>query len=187
MPGLVSQLDNRLLIQAQKKTEASVPEQYRRGYTSIVAAGLKAMFSDKTFPLMKSYLAAIKSPQDIPQVVAHGIVKLMSILFNESKGKMPLEPSVPAAIVLMTHALDYIEEVMKMPIDANTIASATDLVDKGMLHLIKQASGLSDADMQQIIMGKGKELAASKQAQPPQAGALPSQAGAPPAPMQGGV
>jgi len=181
------ELDNRLLIQAQQKTEASVPKEYQRGYHAIVAAGLKAMFADKTFPLMKQYLASIKSPQDIPQVVAHGIVKLLSVLLNESQGKMPLEPSIPAAIVLMTHALDYIEEVMKMPIDANTIASATDLVNKGMLHLIKQASGLSDADMQQIMMGKGKELAASKQAQPPQAGALPSQAGAPPAPMQGGV
>ena len=180
MPGLVSQLDNRLLIQAQKKTEASVPEQYRRGYTSIVAAGLKAMFSDKTFPLMKSYLAAIKSPQDIPQVVAHGIVKLMSILLNEAKGKMPLEPSVPAAIVLMTHALDYIEEIMKQPIDANVIAQSTDLVNKGMLHLLKQASGLSDQDMQQVMQGRGKELIASRQNQP---GAVPQ----PPAPPAQGV
>jgi hypothetical protein len=187
----ISQIDNRLLSQARDKAEASVPEQYRRGYTQILAAGLKAMFSDKTFPLMKEYLASIKSPQDIPHVVAHGIIKLLSILFNESRGKLQLEASGPASIVLMTHALDYVEDVMKIPIDANVLASTTDLVNKGLMHFLKQATKMSDEDFNQIMQGKGKELAASKDAQgtAPQPGAVPQPVASTPAapPAEGAV
>lgn len=184
MAGLVNQVDNRLLKQAQQKTEASVPTQYRRGYTAILAAGLKAMFSDKTFPLMKEYLASIKSPQDIPQVVAHGIIKLLSLLFNESQGKLQIEASGPASIVLMTHALDYVEDVMKMPIDADTLAQTTQLVNQGLMYFLKQATKMSDQDFEQVLQGKGRELIVSKQAQagtqaqpttPTAPGALPAQ------------
>jgi len=182
MAGLVNQVDNRLLTQAQQKAEASVPAQYRRGYTAIVAAGLKAMFSDNTFPLMKQYLASIKSPQDIPHVVAHGIMKLLSILYNESRGKLQLEASGPASIVLMTHALDYVEDVMKIPITPEILAQTAQLVNKGVMNFLKQASQLSDADFEQILQGKGKELAASKQAQqapPTQPGIPAAQPGVP--------
>lgn len=158
-----NQVDSRLLIQAQQKAEASVPEQYRRGYNQILAAGLKAMFSDKTFPMMKAYLASIKSPQDIPNVVAHGIIKLLSIVFNASQGKLQLEASGPASIVLMTHALDYVEERMRMPIDATILAETTKAVNQGLMHFLKQATQMSDDDFQQVLQGKGKELAASRQ------------------------
>ena len=175
MAGMVSTIDNRLLTQARDKAEASVPNEYQRSYTQILAAGLKAMFSDKTFPLMKEYLASIKSPQDIPQVVAHGILKLLSILFNESQGKLQIEASGPASIVLMTHALDYVEDVMKIQIDANVLAATTDLVNKGLMHFLKQATKMSDEDFNQILQGKGKELVASKEAQgaAPQPGVVP--------------
>ena len=174
----ISQIDNRLLSQARDKAEASVPEPYRRGYTQILAAGLKAMFSDKTFPMMKEYLASIKSPQDIPNVVAHGIIKLLSILFNESRGKLQLEASGPAAIVLMTHALDYVEDVMKMSISAELLAQTTQLVNQGLMHFLKQATKMSDEDFNQIMQGKGKELAASKEAGQ---GAVPQPAASTPA------
>jgi hypothetical protein len=160
----VSPIDNRLLTQAREKAESSVPEPYTRGYTQIVAAGLKAMFSDSTFGKMKEYLASIKSPQDIPNVVAHGIIKLLSILFNASQGKMQIEASGPAVIVLMTHALDYVEDVMKMPISADILAQTTQLVNQGLMHFLKQATKMSDEDFTQILQGKGKELAAAKEA-----------------------
>lgn len=178
MAGLVSQVDSRLLTQAQQKAEASVPEQFRKGYTAIVAAGLKAMFSEKTFPMTKQYLTGVKGLPDVPKVVSHGIVKLLSILFNESQGKLQLEAAGPACIVLMTHALDYVEDVMKLTIDANTLAQTTELTNQGLLHFIKQATKMSDGDFDQIMAGKGKELAASKQqAPPPGAQPMPPQQG----------
>ncbi len=165
-----NQVDSRILIQAQQKAEASVPEPYRRGYNQILAAGLKAMFSDKTFPMMKEYLASIKSPQDIPQVVAHGIIKLLSIVFNASQGKLQLEASGPASIVLMTHALDYVEERMRMPIDATILAETTKAVNQRLMHFLKQATQLSDAEFQQVLQGNAKSVGSAPAAAPAQPG-----------------
>jgi hypothetical protein len=180
MPGVLTRaVKDPLLVQAQRDAEASVPAQYKRGYNATMAAGLKLMFSEQTFPDMKKYVSTIKGPQDIPKVIAHGIVKLMSILFNETKGKVPLETSISAAIVLMTHALQYLEDVMKMQIDEATLAETTRLTNQGMLLLLKQASNLSDDQFQQIMAGKGKALAAQLRSQPPApspqagAGAMP--------------
>src|SRR5690242_18100277 len=87
----------------REKIDASIPDKYKQGYNSIMAAGMKVMFSDKTFPQMKQYLDSIQSPNDVPGVVAHGITKLMSMLMNMSKGHLPMEPSAAAAQSLMTH------------------------------------------------------------------------------------
>jgi hypothetical protein len=173
--SLINTVKDPLLKQAQQQAEVSVPKKYQTGYNAIMAAGLKLMFSEKTFPMMQQYMASIKSPQEIPKVVAHGIVKVLSMLMNAGKGKFPLEASGPAAIVLMTHALEYLESVKTMEITADTLAETTRLVNQGHLMLLKQASGLDDNQFGQVMAGKGKELAAQLQAQ---AGAAP--AGAPP-------
>jgi hypothetical protein len=182
MPG-PSPIDNRLLTQARDKAEASVPEQYTRGYNQIVAAGLKAMFSEKTFPMMKEYLATIKGPQDIPNVIAHGIIKLLSLVFNASQGKLQIEASGPACIVLMTHALDYVEDVMKITITPDILAQSTQLVNQGLMHFLKQATKMSDEDFNQIMQGRGKELAAAKQTPTTPSSGQP----APALPAQGAV
>jgi hypothetical protein len=143
-----------LLKQTLAKVEASVPEKYQKGYNQIMAAGLQAMFSEKTFPLMEDYLKDIKSQTDIPNLVAHGIIKLLSILFNESKGQMQLEASGAAAIALMTHALDYVEQVIKIEVTKEILAQTTELVRHGLMVFLKQASKLSDEDFNKALTPK---------------------------------
>lgn len=169
-----------LLTDTRSKIEESVPKQYKRGYESLMAAGLKMMFSDKTFPLMKQYVQAIKSPADIPRHIAHGIVKLFSILYNGRKGKIPLEASGAALLGLMTHALEYIERMAKIPITEEIIAETTRLVIQGYTLMVKQASGLRDDQFQQVMSGRGRELIN----QPP---AGPLNAAAETAPSAGGM
>ena len=140
-----------LLSKTLAKTEASVPEKYQRGYNQIMAAGLKAMFSEKTFSLTKEYLQNIKSEADIPRIVSHGAIKLMSILFNVSRGKLQLEASGPAAIGLMVHALQYVEQRMQLSITPDILAQTTQLVSQGLMVLLKQASKLSDEDFQKAL------------------------------------
>ena len=161
---------NPLLQKTIDLADQSIKPAYQKGYQAILAAGLKAMFSDQTFKYMKDYLKDVTSPAQIPDAVSHGIIKLLSILWNESHGKMPLEPAGSAAMVLMVHALDYIESVMKIPIDKDTLAQTTMLVNKGFLHFVKTASGLSDADFEKVMRGQGKdvmEAAQSSGGQPP--------------------
>ena len=111
---------------------------------------------------------------------------------------MQLEPAGSAAMVLMAHALDYVESTMKIPIDKETLGQTTALVNKGFLHFLKTASGLSDADFEKVMRGQGKELLEAQQAADARSGAQPGvqpgvqpggQPGAVPAapPMQGAM
>lgn len=164
----------------REQIEEKIPKEHRRGYDSIMAAGMKVMFSEKTFPKMQEYVGAIKDPSEIPGKVAHGVAKVMSILMNMSKGHMPMEPSGAAAQTLMTHALDYLQNVKKMPIDKETVAATTKATNQGMMTLLQQYSKLTPEQFEQVLRGKGKELMEQDQAaQPAQPGAeMPMEAGA---------
>lgn len=154
MPGLINTVDAPLLKQVMQKAEASLPSKYRRGYDAIMAAGMKAMFDGATFKYTEEYLRRIKGPQDVPAIVSHGIVKLISLIWNSTHGKMPIEPSGTAAIVLMCHALDYVEQEMRLPISADVIAETTHLLSQGLTLFLKQATKMSDGDFQRMLNPK---------------------------------
>lgn len=191
-------LTDTLLQRTAQKSEASVPKPYQKGFRATMAAGLQTMFSEQTFPEMQTYMKTIKGPQDVPKIVSHGIVKLMTIMMNETKGKMPLETSGVAALVLMTHALQYVETLLKINITKDILAQTTQLVSQGMLLILKQASKLSDSDFDLVMQGKHPAQQkrggtppvpqAAPQAMPPAAGPSPMPVGAPPmSPMTGGM
>lgn len=171
-----------LLKSTLAKVEASVPEKYQRGYDQIMASGLQAMFSEKTFPMTEDYLKNIKRPEDVPKLVSHGAVKLLSILYNESKGQLSLESSGAAVLALMVHALDYVERQLRIDVTPEILASTTQLVMQGHLVLLKQMSKLSDADFQKAITPKQPGEASPS---PESASEPPAQAGAPAGIIQG--
>lgn len=167
-----------LLAQISANAEKSVPPKYQNGFHRIVAAGKKAMFSEQTFPEMQKYMNAIQGPEQVPQYVAHGVIKLLTLIFNQSKGAMPLEPVGLAATMFMVDALEYLEQVKKMPIDKAVIDQTTMAVKDGVLAWLKKASGISEEDWQKVMAGKGGQAAPSKPPAPaPQAqdpmGAVP--------------
>ena len=155
MAGLVQGVD---LDALKKKIDASIPKEYKRGYNQTMAAGMKLMFSDQTYGEMKDYINGIQSPDQIPDAVAHGIIKAMSILMNESKGRLPIESSAAAAQGLMTQALEYLQQVKGVPITNEILAATTQLTNQGMMHLLKQYSGLDDQQFEAILQGKAKDL-----------------------------
>lgn len=154
MAGLIDDVQSSLLKQTMQKAESSLPPKYQRGYHAIMAAGLKLMFDQGTFKYTEEYLRSIKAPQDVPKIVAHGIIKLISLIFNSTKGKMPLEPSGTAAIVLMCHALEYVEREMKLPITPDLLAQTTHLISQGLALFLKQATKMSDEDFQKVLNPK---------------------------------
>ena len=179
MPGLVSGGVD--LDQIRQQIESKVPKEHKRGFNSIMAAGMKVMFSDQTFPKMQEYVGTIKSPAEIPEKVAHGIAKTMSILMNTSQGKMPMEPSGAAAQALMTQALDYLQTSKGMPIDKETLAATTKATNQGMMTLLQQYSGLSPEQFEKVLRGKWKEVVAAAKGGEPQ----PAQQEQPPTEMTG--
>ena len=179
MPGLVSGGVD--LDALREKIESSVPKEHKRGYDSIMAASLKLMFSEGTFPKMKEFIDTVQSPQQAPEAVAHGVTKALSILMNESKGHMPMEPAGAAGQSIMTHALEYLQTVKKMPVDHEMVAATTKATNRGVMTLLQQYSGLTPEQFEKVVRGKGKELTESDAAQQPApAGeAVPPEAPAP--------
>lgn len=173
MPGLVQGVD---LDALKQKIDGKIPKEYRRGYHATMAAGMKLMFSEQTFPMMKEYTDQIQSAEQIPEAVGHGIVKAMSILMNESKGRLPIETAPSAAQGLMTQALEYLQKVKGIPITNDVVAATTKAVNQGMMQLTKQYSGLNDDQFNQVLQGKAKDLIeadtqAGAQPMPPDAAA----------------
>lgn len=152
-----------LLNKIAADAEAKVPPKMQQDFHRIMAAGRKAMFSEQTFPEMVKYMNAITGPEMIPQYVAHGVVKLLTLLMNQSQGKMKIEPVGLCATIFMCDALEYLERVKQMPIDKAVIDQTTMAVKDGVLAWIKQASGISEEDWQKVMAGKGKPAASTDQ------------------------
>ena len=72
----------------------------------VVVAGQKLMFSKETHQAM---LDAIEGEGDMADKLGMGIVQLMMILFQQSKGNMPPQVIMPAASILLAKACEYIE------------------------------------------------------------------------------
>lgn len=154
-----------LLKQVTARVDASVPKTFRQAYQKIVAAGKQLMFSDQTFGMMQDYMRRIQNPQDIPKIVSHGIVKVISMLFNESQGTLSLEAAGPAAIVLMADALEYVEQVAGIPVTKDIVDATTLLIKDGLLVFIKQASKISEPEWQSIVTRRpGGETTRSNEA-----------------------
>jgi hypothetical protein len=155
-----------LLKQISANIEKSVRKEDTTDYHRIMAAGKKLMFSNQTFKFMQEYMGGIKAPADIPKIVSHGIVKLISIIFNESKGTMSLSAAGPAAMQLMVDALDYVEQVQKIEVDKPVIDQTTLLTKDGLVKFIKEASKISDEDWAKVTEGKGAMMPGAEQAPP---------------------
>lgn len=133
-------MPNQLLTATKKKLEASVPPKLKNVYDRIIVAGMKLMWSDQTHKEMVSYLERIKSPQDVPAVIAHGIAKVIQILIREGNIKPKLEdPFYPASMlaaqVLCMDALQYVEQKKKIPIDQALLAETHKLLMAGLFKL----------------------------------------------------
>lgn len=174
--ALLNTIQDPMLQKVQQAQQQAVPKENQKDYANAMAAGLKLMFNEATFPEVVKAVSSIKSPEQIPQVVAHGIVKAMSILFNESKGHFPIKVYGPVALSLMAHALEYVETKKKAPIDKEVLANTASLVNQGMVRLVQQYMKLSDQDMQQILSGThpalpNRKAGATENSQPAQAAA----------------
>ena len=161
-----------LLKQTLNKVEASVPEKFQKGYHQIMAAGLMAMFSKQTYHFMEEYLNELKRAEDVPKMVAHGIVKLISVVHNQSGGKLQLEAAGPAAVALMCHALEYVEQVLGIQVNKDIVAKTTHLISQGLMVFLKQASGLNDEDFKKALTPGGAQQVDPAAAPPPTAGGM---------------
>ena len=179
--GLLSSIKNALLAQTAQQVEATVKPELKQDYLAVIVSGMKIMFSpDLCRKEVLRFLNSIKGPHDVPRYIGHGIVKLISIILKESQRKADLaDPiyaaSIPAAIVLMCYALEFVDK--RMPITNDLIAKTTTAVTKGLYTLY----GITPEMVQKAVASRGQSGAMPPG--PPTAGTAGGPP--PPSPMRG--
>lgn len=96
-------LQNTLLKAAEQKIESQLTQKTRSNYLRIVTAGMKLALKDGP----NSIIASLKKSQNPLDDCVNGVIGLMSLLFRESNGTMPMNAMIPAASVLLIQALDF--------------------------------------------------------------------------------
>jgi hypothetical protein len=103
--------------------------------------------------------------------VGKGVATLITLLWRQSNGTMPI-PAVPlAAVLLVCEALDFLEKTKMAEVTPQTIDTATQTV----IAILMQKVGLTPEKMAQIAKQGPGAAATPDGAQPPQDAAQPPQ------------
>lgn len=137
MAGILNAVKDPLLKRMVVHIESRLTPELRKNYDAVVVSGMKLMFSEQTHQYMAEYLQMIKVPQDVPKMVAHGIIKLLSIIQNQSKQASPFPAAGPACMALACMALEFVEKRNKINVDNKIIDETMTLIKEGIFSLYK--------------------------------------------------
>lgn len=163
--GMIAQVQDPMLRQVISRVEATLKPEYRKNYEQIVTAGMKLIWSQQFDQERESYLDRINGIEDVPPLVAHGVVKVFSIIQNESNTGQMQPAAVPASITLMAQVLEYIEKKMRLRMTEDVIAKTTALVKDGIFSLYK----ITPDVIEQVRQKGGGQPAPTPQPQPAEA------------------
>lgn len=133
---------NDVLAKVEQAVMAKVDAKTKTATMRIIAAGMKIMFSQQTHSLMTD---AINKPGDLVENVGLGVADLMILMYKQSRGTMPIDAAVPASVVLLCHALDFLAKSGKIEASNDVVAAAT----KAMMAYLMQKMGISPETMRQ--------------------------------------
>ena len=100
----------------------------------IVIAGQKVMFDAKTHHLM---LDQIKAPGPLPQKLGMSIAGLLGLLWQESRNSLPPNLMIPAGMVLLAYAAQFLNRAGQSVSDLDFAAAA-----KVMVTTVLKAGGV---------------------------------------------
>jgi hypothetical protein len=89
------------------QSNIQLPPELQDAYERVVAAGMKVLFSKETHPMV---LEQLDGPGDMATKIGEGIARVVVFLFNESNGTMPEDVIVPAGILLILKASEFINQ-----------------------------------------------------------------------------
>jgi hypothetical protein len=113
-------------VQAQMHLNPQQQQQVQR----IVIAGMKVMFSPQTRELLQQ---ALQAPGDIATKLGQAIAGLMALLVKESQGSIPQQLLIPAGMILLTHAADFLRKA-GMQVSDQDVAQAMQVFIETVLH-----------------------------------------------------
>lgn len=151
-----------IIKQVQDELRSRLPPAMRIPVMRIELAGKKVMYDPQTHGLM---LKVIQQNTDPAEAAGMGVTQLLTILYNESKGRMPLPAIPPAAILLVCDALDFMEKQGIVKVTPDIMDRATQTV----IAYLMQKMGLTPNKIQNVLSQQGA-VQQQQQPQPPQGG-----------------
>jgi hypothetical protein len=177
-PGGTQLSQDKLIATVQQKVRDSVPPQFRVAVQKIYLAGMKLMYSPETHQIMLQQLQGSNFPA---QSVARGIAALMTIMYRQSKGQMPIPAAAPAAILLACEALDFLEQTQHLQVTADLVSDTV----QQLVAILLQKMGMTPDSMAADVRHNAQAAGMKVPGQAP----LPTAASTPPGstPGQGGL
>lgn len=129
---------NPQLQQTEQAVQARVPSNLQMGFQRVVTAGLTLMYSTPLHQRMLQGLGATANPESN---AAQGAANILGTLLNQSRGKMPVQLVVPAAIVVMCEILDFLAQAGKLRITPELIGQCTKDTGDAVLKMLKISQG----------------------------------------------
>lgn len=150
---------NPVIDKARQALLEKVDQRLRPVVEKVVASGKQVMYSEETRQLAVQELKRGTDPESVVAAVA----KLAAVLFNQSKKTIPMNVLMPATMLLLFEALDFLEEAGAVQVDGPQLAAYSQAMGSAFLQML----GVTPEKLQELV-GKAAPGAA---AQPAQAGA----------------
>jgi hypothetical protein len=125
-------MTNPLIEKARASILEKVDPRLAPVVTKVVEAGKRVMYSQQTRGLA---IQQMKSGTD-PETVGAAVTKLAAVLFNESKQTIPMNVLLPATMLLLFEALEFLEEAGTLKVDAQNLAGYTQATASGFLQML---------------------------------------------------
>jgi len=154
-------MTNPVIEKARASILERVDPRLKQVVTKVVEAGKKVMYSQQTRDMA---IQQMKQGSD-PETVGAAVTKLAAILFNQSKQTIPMNVLLPATMLLLFEALEFLEEAGTLKVDAQQLAGYTQATASGFLQML----GVTPEKLQGMI-GQGMPAgpgAAQPAPQPP--------------------
>lgn len=128
-PTTMAQMQPNALI-----AKMHLPPNMQKPFLAVIVAGMKILFSNSTHQLV---LKQIQQPGPMAPKLGQGIAGLMAILFQESQRSISPQLLIPAGIVLMAHAADYLNQSGTAPVSVQDFGAAMQVMIETLLKAFK--------------------------------------------------
>jgi hypothetical protein len=125
--------------------------------TKVEAAGKKVMYAQETRDMA---MEQMKQGTD-PETLGSAVAKLAAVLFNQSKHTIPMSVLLPATMLLLFEALEFLEEAGTVQVDGPQLAAYAQATGSAFLQML----GVTPEKLQAMI-GQGAPAAPAVPAGP---------------------
>jgi hypothetical protein len=139
------------------RSKMAVPQQFQNAYERVVLAGRKLMYSDQMSDQIGQLM---KGPGALGDKLGQGVLGLMAIITDQSKGTLPPQIIIPAGAELVAEAADLLHKAGVKVTDQD--------IAQGMTSFINGVMSKAKVDPNAV---RAQAAQAAQSAKPPVKGA----------------